>query len=127
MKTLLRKALRSLWSLTFPARRPFARKVRGHLDRTLAPLMDRLDHLLQSVDANAQRLESLERRLGDTNQLLAAARAHLQNNLGPVGDGILRDLARLQVQIDLLRTEVSALPTQAKPRGLAASLEKKAG
>jgi len=127
MKTLLRQALRSLWSLTVPARRPFARSVQGHLDRTLAPVTDRLDHLLQSVNANAQRLESLERRLGDTNQLLAAARAHLQNNVSPLGDGILRDVARLQAQIELLRTAVSDLPTRAKRRGLSASPEKKAG
>ena len=127
MMSLFRKALRTFWSLTAPARRPFARRLHGHLDRSIAPVMDRLDHLLQFSVANAQRLDTLERRLSDTNQLLASAREHLQNDVSPVCDSVLRDLARLQVQIELLQAAVSDLPTKTKPLGLSVPSEKKAG
>jgi prefoldin subunit 5 len=100
MTTWMKKPLHWLWAVMQPLRRPLARKIQDNLDRSLAPVVQNLVLLQQSVAEHSRQLQRIDDRQ-------AAAQARFRDDLAPTLDGVMRDLARLQVQIELLQEAVS--------------------
>ena len=109
MMPWIRVPLRGLWAAALPIRRLFARKVHANLDRALGPVLQQLVVLRQSMADQAQHMQNIDRRLAATEQKLAAAHACFRDDLSPTLDGVVRDLARLQTQMEILQEAVSNL------------------
>jgi hypothetical protein len=115
MRKWRQKAWRLLGTALLPVRRPFARKVHATLDRALAPVLQNLDQLQHGMASQGRRLESIEGKLADADAKLASAQACFRDDLGPTLDGVVRDLARLQMQIDMLQDAVARLVAAQEP------------
>ncbi len=109
MKHWLRNISRGLWKLGAPLRHPFARKVHASLDRAVTPVLQNIASLRQSAADHARYVQNLDSRIAALEQRLDIAQARFRQDLGPTIDGMVRDLARLQVQMEALQQTISHL------------------
>ncbi len=102
------KLLKLLWAATLPLRRPFVRKIHTKLDRALAPLLHNFDQLHRSLADQGKQLQCVHARLAEIEQKFAMAHGCFRDDLSPTLDGVVRDLARLQMQLELLQEALSS-------------------
>lgn len=107
MKRLVKGTLRRCWSATAPLRRPVVRKLDAFVGRTLAHHlaipMARIERIEGSL-VHLDRLDSLQRHI-------EAARS-ISENLGAEAnllmDSLVREITRLQLQVEDLRDQLEA-------------------
>ena len=112
MKRMLKAIARRCWRLTDPVRRPLIQRIHGTItrlvanvieERAIGPILPRLDLVLTSLERLEQGVNCARHEVNnvygvDTNLAL---------------DGLVREVARLQRQLDALREVVE------ESRGLA--------
>src|SRR5262245_42806844 len=93
MKRLLRKMVRPFWRMSAPVRRPLIRKFDHHMTQLLRPLASQSPILPPAVPAN----------------------------LDLALNSVVRELARLQVQVEILQQQIDDLQSSdrdgARPEG----------
>jgi hypothetical protein len=102
MKRFLKSVLKSLWAWTAPVRCPLMHKVDHHLARlvaeTVGPYTTRLEGPIERIEASVNvGRHVVEHQNADANLLL---------------DGLVREIARLQMQIEALRESIEAAEAQ---------------
>lgn len=112
MKRVLKAIARRCWRLTDPIRRPLIRRIHGTITRLVANVVEEraIGPILPRLDLALASLERLE-------QGVNCAR-HEVNNVYGVDtnlalDGLVREVARLQRQLEALREDIE------ESRGLA--------
>lgn len=112
MKRLIKRAAKGAWNLTGPLRRPIMRRVDAKLQRVIS------NAVVSSRDATGVSPESLRHHIDATER----AFEHLQYSLGAlhhktdqasteidiVLNTLVREIARLQQQVDALHDAVDA-------------------
>jgi hypothetical protein len=100
VKRLLKKAVRPLWRLTAPIRRPIARRLDARVQQmiSLALRQEVLPSIQASLDASAHAMGRLEASIGAANHSALTLATDMDLMLGSV----IREIARLQVQVDAI-------------------------
>ena len=102
MKRLLKKVLRSAWRATAPARRPIARKVHAYLVRAnVAALAE-----AEAVNVHDRILPPLYWGFEASIEATHRAAASLSADTSLVLNSVVRELARLQMQVEILQQVV---------------------
>jgi hypothetical protein len=108
MKSLIQRSLRSAWRALGPLRRPIARRVEARvaafLEATVRPMIvEELDRRVRpSLDATTSVVRENIARTGDVVQFLR--RSAQEDTL--LLDSLVRELTRLQVQLEAIRQAV---------------------
>lgn len=97
MKRILKAVARRGWRLTSPVRRPFARKVAGHLARAVATVLR--DEVHPRLDGVVQGLSLIHGDMAASSRDLIKERR--ETNL--LIDGLVREISRLQEEVESLQ------------------------
>jgi hypothetical protein len=121
MKQRLKAALKPLWRATLPLRRPFARKLAARVcEGVQEPLRGVYAHL-EVANAALQRLEHPQGPLQTIEREIQISRAHavsLGSDTNLLLDSLVRELARLQRQIEVLQQSVDELSDRHETLGV---------
>lgn len=98
MKRLIKRALKPIWRLTAPVRRPILRKLDARLHAMIAASIraEILPAVESSLGASSRSMERLEASINAANHTARTMACDMDLMLGSV----IRELARLQAQLD---------------------------
>ncbi len=101
MKRLLKRAVRPFWRLSGSIRRPIARRIDEKLNHMIAVAFEArvLPPIRESLDGSARTLDRLEHTLHAASRQSELLACDVDLLLG----GLVREVARLQDQIDAVR------------------------
>lgn len=100
LKRLVKRALKPVWRLSAPIRRPILRKLDAKIHYMVATSIrtEVLPTIEASLASSARVLERLEASVGAANHTAQAMSCDMDLMLGSV----IREVARLQAQVDAL-------------------------
>jgi hypothetical protein len=123
MKRILKSIARALWKGSHPFRRPFSRKlhtvISNHRSAALVEIEQQVVHNSQTVlerlggiEARTMRLETIFQERLDT--ILQERRLSVVEELSLMLDGMVRELTRLQSQVEVLHYMIDEQSTEVK-------------
>ncbi len=108
-KSSLKFLFRPFWRMTAPVRRMVLLKFDAHLTRSIANVVHGpFEHVATRINACATALERIETSVNVGRHTVE--HQHAEANL--LLDGLVREIARLQMQIELLRDAVDESGSQ---------------
>jgi hypothetical protein len=114
MKRILKSVARALWKGSHPFRRPFSRKlhtvISNHRNAALVEIEQRVVRNSQTI---LERLGGIEARTVRLETILQE-RLSVVEELSLVLDGMVRELTRLQSQVEVLHYMIDEQSTEAK-------------
>jgi hypothetical protein len=112
VKRLIKRALRPFWRMTGPIRRPLSLRLNQKLHAMVAQAVRQevLPPIQASLEASAHAMARLEASIGVANHAAQTLATDIDLMLG----SLIREIARLQMQMDGLADSVDglALPTR---------------
>ncbi len=101
MKRLIKRAVMPVWRLTAPLRRPLARRLDARLDFMISRSLE--TNMLPPLRHSIHVIERLEHSVNAATHTASALASDVDMMLGSV----VREIARIQIRLDLLQEEVS--------------------
>jgi uncharacterized protein YhaN len=126
MKRRIRAILKPIWRMTQPLRQPLSARLTAHVTRGVQePLRGVYEHL-EVANAALQRMEHPQGTIRTIEREIQISRAHsgaLASDANLLLDSLVRELARLQRQIEALQQSVDELTDRHQGLGIVGAFE----
>jgi hypothetical protein len=126
MKRRIRAVLKPIWRMTLPLRRPVSARLTAHVAQGVQePLRGVYEHL-EAANGALQRLEHPQGTIRTIEREIHISRAHagaLASDANLLLDSLVRELARLQRQIEVLQQSVDDLADRHGSLGIVGAFE----